>query len=37
VLDPSLIQPLIDTAAKYGSIPAAFEARELFSPYAYRK
>jgi NitT/TauT family transport system substrate-binding protein len=37
VLDPALIQPLIDTAAKYGSIPAAFDARELFSPYAYRK
>ncbi len=36
-LDPALVQPLIDVAAKYGSIPAAFDARELFSPSAYRK
>jgi len=36
-LDPALVQPLIDTAAKYGSIPANFAARDLFSPAAYRK
>ena len=36
-LDPTLIQPLIDTAARYGSIPARFDARDLFSAYAYRK
>ena len=36
-LEPALVQPLIDTAAKYGSIPAPFDARELFSQYAYRK
>jgi hypothetical protein len=29
VLDPSLIQPLIDAAAKYGIIARAFPAREI--------
>jgi NitT/TauT family transport system substrate-binding protein len=28
-LDPKLLQPLIDRAAKYGAIPKAFDAREL--------
>jgi ABC-type nitrate/sulfonate/bicarbonate transport system substrate-binding protein len=36
-LDPVLIQPMIDTAARYGSIPSRFDARELISSYAYRK
>ena len=35
-LDPALVQPLIEVAAKYGSIPASFDARDLFSPYAFR-
>jgi NitT/TauT family transport system substrate-binding protein len=35
-LDPALVQPLIDVAAKYGSIPATFDARDLFSPYAFK-
>lgn len=28
-LDPALIQPVIDTAARYGTIPRAFPAREI--------
>ncbi len=35
-LDPALVQPLIDLAVKYGSIPANFDARDLFSPYAFK-
>jgi NitT/TauT family transport system substrate-binding protein len=31
-LDPKLLQPLIDRAAKYGAIPKAFDARELLDP-----
>lgn len=30
--EPNLLQPLIDTAAKYHAIPAAFDARELIDP-----
>ena len=30
-LDPSLIQPLIDVAAKYAAIPKAFDAREFIA------
>jgi ABC-type nitrate/sulfonate/bicarbonate transport system substrate-binding protein len=29
-LDPGQVQPLIDAAAKYGSIPRSFPARDLF-------
>lgn len=29
-LDPALVQPLIDAAAKYGGIPRSFPAREIF-------
>lgn len=29
-LDPALVQPFIEIAAKYGTIPHAFDARELF-------
>jgi len=29
VLDPALIQPLIDAAAKYGILPRSFPAREI--------
>ena len=28
-LDPALLQPLIDAAAKYGAIPRSFPAREI--------
>jgi NitT/TauT family transport system substrate-binding protein len=35
-LDPALVQPLIDVAVRYGSIPATFDARDLFSPYAFK-
>lgn len=31
-LDPALIQPAIDAAAKYGSLKAAFPARDLIDP-----
>jgi len=31
-VDPKLIQPLIDVAAKYKAIPASFDARELIDP-----
>jgi NitT/TauT family transport system substrate-binding protein len=31
-LDPALIQPAIDAAAKYGSLKASFPARELIDP-----
>lgn len=31
-LDPALVQPLIDAAAKYGIIPHGFSAREIFWP-----
>lgn len=34
-LDPSLLQPIIDDAARYGAIKQAFSASELISPYAY--
>jgi len=34
-LDPALVQPLIDAAAKYGAIRQAFSASELISPIAY--
>ena len=34
-LSPALVQPVIDAAARYGAIPKAFSAVELFSPYAY--
>ena len=30
-LDPALIQPLIDTAAKYKAIDARFEARDFIA------
>jgi NitT/TauT family transport system substrate-binding protein len=30
--DPTLLQPVIDTAAKYGLIPAAFPARDVIAP-----
>jgi NitT/TauT family transport system substrate-binding protein len=33
-LEPRFLQPLIDAAAKYKAIPAAFDAREMISPYA---
>lgn len=33
-LEPSVIQPLIDVAAKYGTIKQRFPATELFSPAA---
>jgi NitT/TauT family transport system substrate-binding protein len=33
-LDPAVIQPLIDVAAKYGAIKQRFPATELFSPSA---
>jgi NitT/TauT family transport system substrate-binding protein len=36
-LDPALVQPMIDTAARYGSIPSRFDAAELISSSAYRK
>jgi len=29
ILDPALLQPVIDVAAKYGTIPQAFSAREI--------
>jgi NitT/TauT family transport system substrate-binding protein len=32
VLDPKVIQPIIDTSAKYKILPAAFNATELFYP-----
>jgi NitT/TauT family transport system substrate-binding protein len=31
-LDPKLIQPVIEAAAKYKMIPAAFDAREMIDP-----
>jgi ABC-type nitrate/sulfonate/bicarbonate transport system substrate-binding protein len=31
-VDPKLLQPLIDTCAKYKAIPAPFDARELIDP-----
>ena len=34
-LNPALVQPLVDAAARYGAIPKVFNAIELFSPYAY--
>jgi ABC-type taurine transport system substrate-binding protein len=34
-LDPGVIQPLIDTAARYGAIKARYPATELFSPAAF--
>ncbi len=34
-MDPALVQPLIDAAAKYGAIPKSFSASELISPLAY--
>ena len=34
-LDPALLQPIIDVAAKYGAIKAPFPASELYSPSAY--
>jgi NitT/TauT family transport system substrate-binding protein len=33
-LDPALIQPLIDTAARYGAIPQSFKAQEMISDLA---
>jgi hypothetical protein len=32
VLDPKLIQPVIDACAKYKFIAASFDARELIAP-----
>ena len=32
VLDPKLVQPLIDAAAKYGAIPATFNAADIIAP-----
>lgn len=29
ILDPTLVQPLIDAAAKFGGIPRTFQAREV--------
>jgi NitT/TauT family transport system substrate-binding protein len=34
-LDPSIVQPLIDAAARYGAIKQTFDASELISPLAY--
>jgi hypothetical protein len=31
-LDPALIQPVIEAAAKFKLIPAPFDARELIDP-----
>jgi NitT/TauT family transport system substrate-binding protein len=31
-LDVRLIQPLVDTAAKYGAIPGSFDARQMIDP-----
>jgi NitT/TauT family transport system substrate-binding protein len=31
-VDPRLLQPLVDAAAKYRAIPAGFDARELIDP-----
>jgi len=31
-LDVRLIQPLVDTAARYGAIPASFDARQMIDP-----
>jgi len=31
-VDPKLLQPLIDTCAKYKAIPAAFDARDMIDP-----
>ena len=31
-LDPKLIQPVIDASAKYKTIPAAFDARDMIDP-----
>ena len=36
-LDPALVQPLIDDAARYGAIPKSFNAAELFSPITYSR
>jgi len=35
-LNPALVQPLVDAAAKYGAIPKSYNASELFSPFAYQ-
>ena len=35
-LDASLLQPVIDACAKYGTIPKAFAAAEVFSAVALR-
>ena len=35
-LDAALLQPVIDAAAKYGTIPRTFSATEVFSPGALR-
>ena len=32
VLDPRMIQPLIDAAVKYKAIPAPFAVRDMFDP-----
>ncbi len=32
-LDPRLIQPVIDSAAKYKAIPSSFDAREMIAPF----
>ncbi|HEV8021022.1 MAG TPA: ABC transporter substrate-binding protein [Candidatus Lustribacter sp.] len=34
-LNPALVQPLVDAAARYGAIPKSYNAAELFSPAAY--
>ena len=31
-LDPKLIQPVIDSCAKYKLIPSAFDAKDLIAP-----
>lgn len=33
-LDPRLVQPLIDAAARYGVVPSTFPATELLPPSA---
>jgi NitT/TauT family transport system substrate-binding protein len=34
-LNPALVQPIVDAAARYGAIPKSYNAGELFSPLAY--
>ena len=34
-LNPVLVQPIVDAAARYGAIPASYSAAELFSPLAF--